>query len=201
MSDYLEEKKAAEKRDRELGFAIEETEARIQFRGAGQTWSHLSPQVFQTPYAELERIIEDVDPARSLPIWVDLGAAYGRLGIVLGELRPNARFVGVELVAERVEEGRRVFRSLGLDPESLRAGDLGEIPLPEGNLYFIYDFGTRPELERVVLGLREIALTRSIIVVGRGRGIRDVIERDHPWLSSVIRPEHFPHYSIYRSSE
>ncbi|MBS1962097.1 MAG: hypothetical protein JST04_07775 [Bdellovibrionales bacterium] len=207
MTDYAAEKLAAEARDRALGFRIEECEAAVRARidaEAGgirrQTWAHLSAQSFQTPYAELERIVADADPEESLDRWIDLGAGYGRLGIVLSELRPRARFLGLELVPERVAEGRRIYASLGIDPETLRQGDLADATIPVADLYFVYDFGTREEIARALDSLREYARRAPIRVVGRGRAVRDQIEREHPWLGAVVSPRHFGHYSIYRSA-
>ncbi len=206
MFDYGDEKRRSETRDLELGFRIAETEAEIRARLATdrgeinhQTWAHLSPQIFQTPYAELARVVAEVDPNSNIPRWADLGAAYGRLGIVLSELRPAAEFVGIELVAERVREGRRVYAALGLDPENLHCANLAKCDLPDVDLYFIYDFGTRTETAIVLEGIRRRAARKPIVVVGRGRGIRDAIEREHPWLASITPPVHFPHWSVYRS--
>ena len=205
MSDYSAEKIDSEKRDLELGFRIAAVELEVSARLARgepanrQTWNHLSPQIFQTPYAEFERIVRAVDPDSKLETFVDLGAAYGRLGIVLAELRPSARFLGIELVPERVAEGRRVYAEIGLDPNALVTGDLARDPLPIADTYFIYDFGKRQEIERVLAELRKIAVNRIVRVVGRGRGIRDIIERENPWLASIVAPIHTAHYSIYRS--
>jgi hypothetical protein len=206
MSYYAEEKFRSEIRDRELGFTIESVEKEIETRLAreggstSQTWNHLSPQVFQTPYDELARIVHEVDPESRLENWADLGAAYGRLGIVLAQLRPRARFTGIELVPERVKEGRRVYASLGLSPESLIEADLAKCAIPAAELYFIYDFGIREEIGRVLIALQAHARVKPIIVIGRGRGIRDAIEHGHPWLASVTKPIHSEHYSIYRSA-
>jgi hypothetical protein len=38
------------------------------------------------------------------------------------------------------------------------------------------------------------------VLVGRGRGVRDAVERSHPWLGAVAEPWHQKNYSIYRSS-
>ncbi len=206
MPYYAEEKFRSEIRDRELGFAIESVEKEIATRlardggSASQTWNQLSPQIFQTPYDELSRIVREVDPESRIESWTDLGAAYGRLGIVLAQLRPRAHFTGIELVPERVKEGRRVYTSLGLDPETLIQADLATVAIPASELYFIYDFGIREEIERVLLALQIHARGKPLVVVGRGRGIRDAIERGHPWLASVTKPVHSEHYSIYRSA-
>lgn len=206
MSDYAKEKKDSEKEDQTFGFQIDSVEAIIRDRliHAPQidkvSWSHLSPQIFQTPYAELRRIVLEADPNKTVPSWVDLGAGYGRLGIVLSRLRPSARFTGIEFVPERVEEGRRVYSRLGLNPSSLICADLSTYPVPKACAYFIYDFGTRGEIEITLNALKSIALRFPIIVIGRGRAIRDAVEKNHPWLGSVISPLHFAHHSVYRSA-
>ncbi len=68
------------------------------------------------------------------------------------------------------------------------------------DFFFIYDYGTRPAVQKTLEDLREIARSRPITVVGRGRLSRDAIERQHPWLSQVCPPRHFKNYSIYSSA-
>lgn len=199
---YPEEKADSERLDREYGFAIDKAEARVrETQTGGQTWEHLSVQVFQTPYAELARIVEETDPKMELHSWVDLGCAYARLGIVLARLRPETKFIGIEIAGPRVEEARRVYRTLGLDPGSVRLGNVVEEPLPDGEVYFIYDFGHRDEIERTIEKIQTRARRHPVRVVGRGRAVRDAIERNHPWLSTIVPPLHRDHYSIYVSSE
>lgn len=206
MTDYAEEKSRSEALDLKFGFATAEVEAAIQARltrekdFSQQTWNHLSPQIFQTPYPELERIVAEADPDSEVGTWADLGAAYGRLGIVLALRRPDAQFVGIELVPERVKEGRRIYAKLGLNPETLVCADLEKGGLPEADLFFIYDFGKREAIDAVLDALRERARVRAVRVVGRGRGVRDAIEHGHPWLGEIVDPVHTPHYSIYRSA-
>jgi hypothetical protein len=72
-------------------------------------------------------------------------------------------------------------------------------PAP-ADIYFMYDFGSRDAIEKTLHDLREIAKTRPITVVGRGRSSRDAIELRHPWLSQVTQPLHTKNYSVYRSA-
>ena len=202
---YSEEKLESEKQDQALGFRIQDVEAKLAERllshpVSAQTWSHLSPQIFQTPYSELSRIVREANPDSHATTWVDLGAAYGRLGIVLAREETASRFVGIEIVPERVAEAKRVYLANGIDPLQMRCEDLAECEIPRGEIYFVYDFGNRSEIQRVLSVLRDYARANTITVVGRGRLVRDVIEREHPWLSGVIPPKHSTHYSIYRSA-
>jgi hypothetical protein len=76
--------------------------------------------------------------------------------------------------------------------------DLAFRPLA-AEFYFIYDYGTPRAISKTLEDLRVIAQRQAITVVGRGRSSRDAIEREQPWLSQVMKPEHHGHYSIYRS--
>lgn len=200
-STYEERKLASEGIDRFLGFRIEACEDAIRARPTEhENWSRLSPQIFQTPYEELAEVVERVDPEHVASSWADLGAGYGRLGLVLATLRPKSQFVGIELEPERVDEANRIFKRLHLERARLLEGDLTRAPLPDAAVYFIYDFGTREAVDLVLERLRDRARSERVIVVGRGRRIRDAIERENPWLSAVLPPEHSQHYSIYRSA-
>jgi hypothetical protein len=197
---YADRKKESSEIDDELGYEIANCETLIRARASTQeNWARLSPQIFQTPYGELAEIIRKVDPDSTYAEWIDLGAAYGRLGIVLAALRPHARFLGYELEPERVEEGNRIYRLHRVHTAELCAADLATEALPIAPLYFIYDFGTPAAVSRVLESLREIAQRRSICVIGRGRRVRDLIEKENPWLSGIVPPVHEAHFSIYRS--
>jgi precorrin-6B methylase 2 len=144
----------------------------------------------------------DLKPAAGQTV-VDLGAGYGRLGFVISRHYEGVRFVGYELGAERVAEGRRALRAAGIDPglieliqADLAAPDYEPIA---ADFYFIYDYGTRDAIAKTLADLQKLARQRPITVAGRGRAARDAIERGEPWLSQVIPPVHRGRYSIYRS--
>jgi ubiquinone/menaquinone biosynthesis C-methylase UbiE len=129
----------------------------------------------------------------------DLGAGYGRLGFILARHYPDVKFLGLELVPERVREGARALAMFPAPNARLETANLSSFPIPEANIYFIYDFGARQSILKALDDLRRIAKTTEIRVVGRGRRVRDLIEREHPWLGSVHQPIHGPHYSVYRN--
>lgn len=199
---YEEEKKLSEQIDQALGIRYPDVNSgrASTHSDAAETWNHLSPQIFQTPYPELCRMMDEVDPAKTVKTWVDLGAAYGRLGLILAAFRPNAHFVGIEIDRERVAEGKRIYSENGLDPDSIREGDCGKEPLPSADVFLIYDFGHEHAVEAALQKLRDLARSHPIQVIGRGRRIRDLIEKKHPWLGSVFAPLHHAHYSIYRTN-
>jgi hypothetical protein len=207
VEDYAREKRQSDLVDLSLGFEIPKIEQRIKSRAAlesskseAQLWEHLSPDVFQTPYSELFRILVELAPAPGGRV-VDLGAGYGRMAFVLEAFFPDVGFTGYELSRERVEEARRVFGAHSLERSEIIEADLADPKFSPvvASSYFLYDFGTRPAIDKCLLDLRTISRSHPIRVAARGRASRDAIERGHPWLSQVNPPKHFGHFSIYSS--
>lgn len=196
---YPAAKRHAAEADVWLGLRVKETEAAIRDPGDGQQrWLGTHPSVFLTPYVELREWCEALRPGRSETV-CDLGAGYGRLGFVLARHFPEARFLGLELVPERVKEGSRALGRFGARNASLVQADLKACPPPAAEVYFVYDYGTRETIEKTLQDLQAIAASRRIRVVARGRAVRDAVERRHPWLGSVHAPLHRAHYSVYRT--
>lgn len=165
-----------------------------------QPWIGLAPELLLTPYAELLEIVEFLKlPENSK--WVDLGAAYGRLGVVLSIFRPLDSFVGYEFIYERFKEAQELFQRYNLKNCRIHLQDLSSADFtPEvADCYFLYDFGSRLAVQKTLADLQKIALNRKIIVVARGKGCRSWIHTDHAWLCEVNEPMHTKYYSIYRS--
>jgi hypothetical protein len=102
---------------------------------------------------------------------VDLGAAYGRMGIVIGGLYIKTQFTGFEFVKARVDEGMKVYRELGLSKSQLITQDLSleSFTLPEADIFFIYDFGQPEHIERMLKQIEALAFKRPLKVVARGK--------------------------------
>ena len=201
--------------DKRLGYRVEEVENELLHRarlmgpggnhhtwGAGlhagnQTWVGLHPETIQTPYAELLRLCEKLNLKNGESI-VDLGAGYGRLGVIIHDLYPGVKFSGIEIVPERVAEGKRVFEILGMDPSTLRKDDLtSEFFSPEiASHYFIYDFGKVPHIRRLLNQLGDLAWGSKFTITGRGKGIRSLISHEFPWLTPFYEEENFSIYSF-----
>lgn len=205
--DYAAAKARSEALDLKLGFSQQEIEDKLieSFHVQGgqrveQRWIGLPLQAMQTPYGELVEFVATLAP-KATDTWVDLGAAYGRLGIVLAALAPQTRFIGYELVRERVLEGQAVYEKLLLTNAKLIEQDLSAASFTPATAecYFLYDFGTREAIEKALVDLRDIAAKQPIAVVARGRGCRNLIDRGQPWLTEIVEPMHRAHYSIYRS--
>ena len=199
---YREAQEHARKADEWLGLQTEKTENSLNLSSSGhQLWLDLPIQTMLTPYVEIREILSHFDVDRSLTV-IDLGSAYGRMGFVIGRHFENWKFIGYEFVKERVEQAEDC-----IDPKvkgrvrNIVADLSSEEMCPEaGDVFFIYDYGNRAAIQKTLLDLQAFAMKKPITVVGRGRASRDAIEREHPWLSQVVPPQHFAHYSIYRSA-
>jgi hypothetical protein len=165
-----------------------------------EIWVNLPVITLLTPYSEIRLMLERLQLQPSDTV-VDLGAGYGRVGFVLGEHYPEVKFIGYEFLKDRVEAGLAVIQRQGYKNISLLCQDLSDCDFAPAiaDYYFIYDFGNRRAIEKILFDLQFIARDRKITVIGRGRATRDAIEGRHYWLSDIVRPEHFAHYSIYRS--
>jgi hypothetical protein len=149
-----------------------------------QTWVGLSHQTLQTPYSELKSMCEDLKLQTGL--MVDLGAGYGRMGLVLHGLYPEMSFLGYECVAERVREGNRIFEKYHCHRAILVEKDLMDptFELPEADYYLIYDYGTVAHIRHTLKQLEKMADRKNFKLIARGKGTRSLIAYEHPWLSA-----------------
>ena len=186
--------------DHSLGFNIKQIEEILQVKArkllpekhfdqwgpvlhqGAQTWVGLDFQVLQTTYHDLKKIFEALRPEQGKRI-IDLGAGYGRLGIFLHHFYPRTEFLGLELVEERVEEGNRILSRLGSVSKKLKVCDLSKLSeIPEGDIYFIYDFGSVEHIKRILELLKEVP-TRVLVV--KGRIARQVMLKDEHYGEGV----------------
>lgn len=204
---YADQQRHSAQVDHWLGLELEAVEQDLakrfpnfdQARGE-QHWIGLPIQTLQTPYSEIRYLLTLLNLKLGDRV-VDLGAGYGRMGFVIARHHPEVAFTGYEVVKERVAEGNRILKTLENSKIELEAVDLSlkDFKPVEAEFYFIYDFGSRDAIAKTLTDLREISMKRKITVIGRGRSSRDAIERGEPWLSQVNEPQHFEHFSIYRS--
>jgi hypothetical protein len=178
--------------DQWLGFKIEAVESQVCQRESlskvknHETWSHISSQVFSTPYLELRLILELLNP-QPAEHFVDLGSGYCRLAFVLERYFKGVTFLGIECVALRVNEALRIFKSNNLTHADAICADLVDLnfEIPLGDYYFIYDFGTRDEIATLLEKLKTMRIRnqKKFKLVGRGQRTLGCIESQHrSWL-------------------
>lgn len=163
-----------------------------------QTWVGLDIQTLQTPYSECLRILQllKLKPYQHV---VDLGAAYGRMGVVIGGLYIKSSFTGFEYVKARVDEGMRVLRELGMNRCELRTQDLFDksFEMPEADVYFIYDYGQVEHIDHTLKQLEVVAHKRPVKVVVRGKFTKQLISEKHLWLDLQYEGRLEELFSIY----
>lgn len=196
---YLEAKKHASLVDQHFGFQIEEVEATIASKHP-HAWLGLEPQALLTPYIEIRYLLSKLTLNAGDTI-CDLGAGYGRIGLVLARHYPEVSFIGVESVLERAIEAGKVLAQHAPKAQIIAADILHpHFQIPVAPFYFIYDFSSkRADFEMLFPRLKMIAKLSPITVIGRGRATRDQIERAEPWLTQIHAPQNFGNFSIYQS--
>lgn len=219
-NDDFQARLEAEKLDLSLGFNIDQIEADLLKRAqsmdpqgshktwgqtihqGNQTWVGLSHQTLQTPYSELHQMCELLDLKANSTV-VDLGAGYGRLGLILATFYPSVRFLGLEYVKERVAEGSRIYQKLQCKNAELIVQDLGEegFQLPKADFYLLYDYGTLTHMRRTLGQFESLADKNDFTLVARGKGVRHLIHYEHSWLTNLCTPIHRENFSIYSTSE
>ena len=193
---YIEEMLVAEAR----GFEPEgshDTWGPAMHQGV-QTWVGLDISTLQTPYADCLRILEllKIKPYQHI---IDLGAAYGRMGIVIGGLFIKNSFTGYEYVKSRVDEGNRVYRELGFKRSELKHQDLfdSKFELPHADVYFIYDYGQVEHIDHTLEQIKKIAHKRPVKVVVRGKFTKQIVAMKHEWLNLMFEGKLEDEFSIY----
>lgn len=164
-----------------------------------QSWVGLNPRQLLTPYHELLEMCRLLRPMAGSTM-IDLGAGYARMAFVLNQYEPAARFIGYEIVAERVEESHRLFELYDLKLARMHAQDLScdKFRIPVADYYLLYDYGNIEHISETLLALKQIAFSHPIKVIGRGR-MRALIDNQHPWLSQIAEPVHGETFSLYSS--
>lgn len=200
---YQEQQQHSKIIDDLYGFNIEKVEGLLGSK-LGPTyhdyeiWPGLAPEQLQTPYDELRRVLHDCQ-FRDGDKLVDLGAGYGRAGVIIGERFPSSEFIGIEVACERVKEGNRIFSEFSFAGCELRAEEAhsSKTVIEPAKVYFLYDFGLPSQIEATLSKIVRRAFSEEFYVVARGRGVRSLINYKFPQLWSAFTPHHGETYSIY----
>ncbi len=201
IENDLQRRKFSSELDLQLGFQIKKIEETLRTKAlqikpdsffdewgpllhdGAQTWIGLDFQILQSSYHDLYQIFDFIKP-RANEKFIDLGAGYGRIGIFLQYFFPQTHFLGYELVRERVNEANRIYSLFNMQNKKLIQEDLSKLTkLPDGDFYFIYDFGSDEHLKKI-LELFKSASGKTLIV--KGQICRRIIEND-PYFSEGFK--------------
>lgn len=189
------------KKYRAFDKATDESSRKPHFIGS-ETWIGLNPQVLQTPYSEITHFFSYLKNKKINRV-VDFGAAYGRIGLVLAALHPEAEFLGFEILKMRYDEAIRIFNALGLDKLSMSNENILDesFVVPQADIYFIYDFSDPHDLRIILKKLSEKLFKDDFYLVAKGEGVRSLIQLKYPEFWSCNGVIHEEKWSLYSSKE
>ncbi|MGI4992084.1 hypothetical protein ACRXCV_05615 [Halobacteriovorax sp. GFR7] len=196
-SNDLHPRVHAKNLDSKLGFRISKIEGKLlqkykayykqndgnkrkQHYQGTQTWIGLHPQALQTPYNDIFEalyLLKEYDIERI----VDIGAGYGRVGIVMNSVFPEARFIGYEILKQRESEGNRLFEKLDLINCEILLEDVldEEFSLPKAQVYFIYDFSEIEDISKILDELVSRINEYSFFLITKGDRTDFLLERKY----------------------
>lgn len=203
MSDFFKKSPETSSRihakqiDRILGYKIPRIEVKLQqkyrdyyrpndssnkkqhFDGT-QTWIGLHPQALLTPYSE---IFDALSLLKNFDInnIIDIGAGYGRVGLVTTSLFPSAKFTGFEIVKQRGNEANRIFNKLNLYNCKIILQNVldDKFIIPKADIYFIYDFSELDDICRILDQLRNNYKNDKFFLITKGDRIDFLLERKY----------------------
>jgi hypothetical protein len=204
--------------DKILGFDLKSVEEKLVKKGqakmpngsfeywgpalhdGAQTWVGLDAQTLNTPYSVLWRLCELVELKANMSV-VDLGAAHGRLGLVMHSFEPNATFIGLEYVPERVELSQKIYQRWGCLNASAKVADLfaKDFEMPEVDIYFIYDYGRHDHINATLGQISLEAAKRPIKLIARGQATNKLIADHHAWATLIYEGVDEEHFNIYEA--
>lgn len=103
--------------------------------------------------------------------FIDLGSGYGRIGLVIGLMRPDIQFTGYEFVQERVDIANRASAHLLLNQHvNFVAQDLSlpDFKIPAADAYYIFDSFTDATYAIIMEQLQELTQHKRLTVVTKG---------------------------------
>jgi hypothetical protein len=116
--------------------------------------------------------------------FIDLGSGYGRVGLVVGLLRPDIDFIGYEYVPHRVDISESSTKSFDLQEHvHFYTQDLSlkSFQIPEAEIYYMYDPFSEETYGHVLSQLVEMSRHRKITIVTKGNA--------RGWMMETARRE------------
>jgi 16S rRNA G527 N7-methylase RsmG len=206
----------AKQLDKKLGFRIPKIEVKLlqkyrayyqpndisnkkqHFKGT-QTWIGLHPQALQTPYNDLYEALLYLKEY-NIETVVDIGAGYGRVGLVMNSIFPTSKFIGYEIIRKRMEEANRIFNVFNLQNCSvLQENVLAEdFIIPKAQIYFIYDFSEMDDICKILDQLSQRLMQENFFLITKGTRVDYLLAHKYKefWLAnSFIQHDELKIYS------
>ncbi len=113
----------------------------------------------------------------------DLGSGYGQVSNFLALNNPETAFKGVEFVAERAKKAAEVAEELGIKNSVFIQGDINNIDIADGTVFYMYNPFSRETLKAVAEKLKEAAKHKKIKIVSAGDSTGFLANECRDWLA------------------
>jgi hypothetical protein len=166
------------------------------------SWSKpTSPDGYSSSYRSIKKILK-ASGMKDGDSFVDIGSSYGRVGCTVGVNFPRSRFLGYEIVAERVIEAQRVAKFLRLDNVSYYHADVSadNFKLPEADWFFLFNPLDKEALTRILGKIYHSTKNRTVRLIAKYTGDLDKYAKS-PYLeliSTIGEPGNFDACWFYR---
>ncbi len=119
----------------------------------------------QTPWFALLEVVDamNLKPGQLVS---DFGSGIGRLGLLIGFLRPDVNFVGLEIVGERVKYANQAAAALGFDNVKFHTVNLSDakLHLPPADHIYMFNPTNSKTSEIVTQKLVQLSKTKKFRV-------------------------------------
>lgn len=140
----------------------------------------------QSGYSTVLTALRHLNPAPGAR-FIDLGSGYGRVGLVVGLMRPDIDFIGYEYVPHRVSIAKTTTAHMSMQSHVhffTQDLSLKEFQIPDAEIYYMYDPFSEETYGHVLSQLIEISRRKKVVIVTKGNA--------RGWLMDVVRHEGWP---------
>lgn len=132
----------------------------------------------QSGYSTVLTALRYLNPAQGSR-FIDLGSGYGRLGLVIGLLRPDIQFTGYEYVQHRVDIAMATVMKFDLQSHvQFYTQDLARVDfqIPDSEIYYLYDPFSEETYKYVLAQLMKISKRKKISIATKGNARQWLID-------------------------
>lgn len=131
----------------------------------------------QSGYSTVMTALRHLNPKQGVH-FIDLGSGYGRLGFVVGLMRPDIHFRGYEYVPHRVQASAEIAKKFMLSNHvSFFVQDLSlsSFKIPPATIYYLYDPFSDETYQHVFRQLIDISRQQKIFIATKGNTRQQLI--------------------------
>lgn len=181
-------------------YGVGDNEGKKKLTGTQNAWFGLDAQILQTPYHECFEILEFLEEFNLKSI-VDIGAGYGRFGIVAEILQYDYQYYGYEIVPERVQEAQSFINSHDLKKTFIECQNVldSSFAFPKASVFMLYDFSNPQDISTILHKLSDIWGKEKQILILRGKAAHSLVSNKFREFQCLGDPVYFDKWTGYKS--